>query len=233
MSLENLSNWKANFPNKQNVQPDEHEGALNGAYLSGESAVIVSGPPVLSGSAASLYPIGLVQSAQLQQNKQLNEIFEIGGRTPFFIPARVRVRASLSRVLFDGPSLFYAMYERESNDGGTPTVPSSADFGSGSSHSLNNPTMPYPDSGIIDTQSESQNANPGKFWGNLGSAIFNRPLGLGFVLFDMDGEPYGGVYLEKCYIQSHSFGISANATVLAENVTLSASRVKPLDASGL
>lgn len=149
MALQNLATWKSQFPNKQNVQPDEHLGTLQGAYLSGESAVIVSGPPVLNGNASSLYPIGLVQSAQLQQNKQLNEIFEIGGRTPFFVPARVRIRASLSRVLFDGPSLFYALYEREENAGGLPTVPPAADFGSGSSNSLNNPTMPYPEDGVI------------------------------------------------------------------------------------
>lgn len=227
MALQNLSQWKNNFPAKQNVQPQEHEGADNGAFLSGESAVIVSGPSELDLSrTASLVPVGLVQQAQLSQNKQLNEIFEIGGRTPFYIPARVRVRASLSRVLFDGPSLFYALYQRENED--VNTVPSAADFGSGSSQSLSNPTMPYPEDGTIGTTNGTP--DPGMFWSNLGSGIFNRPLGLGFVLFNMEGEPYGGAYLEKCYIQAHNFGISANATVLAENVSLMAARLKPLSA---
>lgn len=49
----------------------------------------------------------------------------------------------------------------------------------------------------------------------------------------MEGEPYGGAYLEKCYMQGHQFGISANATVLAENISLAATRIKPLSAESL
>lgn len=49
----------------------------------------------------------------------------------------------------------------------------------------------------------------------------------------MKGNPYGGAYLEECYIQSHNFGISANQTVLAENISLSATKLKPLNPNNL
>ncbi len=233
MSLQNLTDWKDNFPKRQNVQPDEHERSLDGAFLSGESAIVVAGPPEIQNTQTrDLIPVGLVQQAQLTQNKQLNQIFEIGGRIPFYVPSRVTVRASLSRILFDGPSLFYALYQRKDND--QNVVPTTHEFSTGNTSIHNNPSTPYPENGeIIRPQNSSvsqQDSTPGLFWSNLGSGIFNRPLGLGFILFDMEGEPYGGAYLEKCYVQSHNFGISANATVLAENVSLVATRLKPIDA---
>lgn len=233
MALNRLSDWKEKFPQRTHVQPDEHNRSLEGSFLSGESAIVVAGPPEIQSSeiSSTLIPVGLVQQAQLSQNKQLNQIFEIGGRVPFYIPSRVTVRASLSRILFDGPSLFYALYQR--NDLDDTTVPPLADFSTGGSSKANNPTSPYPVDGVIQRPPavEQADSNPGLFWSNLGSGIFNRPLGLGFILFDMEGEPYGGAYLEKCFVQSHNFGISANSTVLAENVTLAATRMKPLNAS--
>lgn len=233
-NLQNVASWAKNFPERNHVQPSEHEGSMVGGYLSGESAVVVAGPPVLNSQsdAKNLIPIGLVQQAQVSQNKQLNQVFEIGGRIPFYIPARVIVTASLSRILFDGPSLFYAMY-RANHTGDTldmGSVPDVSSFGSSATKASDLPTMPYPADGQIVDAVEQKESQPGLFWTNLASSIFNKPLGLGFILYDMDGEPYGGVYLEKCYIRTHNFGISANQTVLAENVSLVATRLKPLSA---
>lgn len=237
MALNDLKNWKGNFPDRNHVQPDEHGRSEKGAFLSGESAVVVAGPPTFDdvSSVETLIPIGLVQQAQINQNKQLNQVYEIGGRLPFYIPARVTVNASLSRVIFDGPSLFYALYRANDSNSESTTVPSYSDFFAGESVKAgNSPTMPYPADGNIvqDPAGQAQN-NPGLFWTNLASSIFNKPLGLGFILYDMEGEPYGGVYLESCYVRSHNFGISANQTVLAENVSLAATKLRPLSAASL
>ncbi len=240
MALNNLDQWKNNFPDRNHVQPDEHSRSVDGAFLSGESAVIVAGPPEFTNvsTVSGLIPIGLVQQAQISQNKQLNQVYEVGGRLPFYIPARVTVNASLSRVVFDGPSLFYALYRV--NDSGNQTdattVPEYNDFYSGGApKAANSPTFPYPEDGsIADTSNLAQkDNNPGLFWTNLASTIFNKPLGLGFILYDMEGEPYGGVYLEKCFVRSHNFGISANQTVLAENVSLAATKLRPMSAADM
>ena len=53
-------------------------------------------------------------------------------------------------------------------------------------------------------------------------------MGLGFALYDMQGQPYGGFYIEECYFTQHQFGISAGATVLAENVGFLGTQVRPL-----
>ena len=240
MSVKNVQGWKADWNKRKYVQSGENLGASkDGLFLSGESTLIVSGPPVIENTsdALELIPVGLVQQAQLSQNKEINQVFEIGGRLPFFVPGRVVVRASLARVLFDGPSLFYALYR--SSEGGSPEnvsvrVPTIDQF-SNEPGSLNIPTKPYPAEGSIADAPDAAaaDANPGRFWTNLASSLFNKPIGLGFILFDMAGNPYGGAYLEGCYVQSHTFGVSANQTVLAENVTLTATRLRPLSASTL
>lgn len=168
-----------------------------------------------------------MQQSQVSQSKQVNEIFEVGSRSPFFIPGRTGVRASLSRVLFDGPSLFYALYRGGEGIGGPNFKGKASD----------KPTAPFNDEGYESLQgllNEDQSADTlGRFWSNLSSSVFNKPIGLGIILYDMEGQPYGGSYLEHCFIQTHNFGISANQTVLAESVSLSARRVIPIAASNL
>lgn len=203
----------------------------DGSYLSGESAVLVSGPASLGESnSAELIPIGLTQQAQLTQNKDLNQIFEIGGRVPFFIPGRTQIRAQLSRVLFHGPSLMFALY-RTSNEASKIIVPKAESFSTNSTlapYSL--PTVPYGPGGDDSVMArESVDAKPSHFWINLASSIFNKPLGLGIVLYDMNGQPYGGAYLEECFIQNHNFGISANQTVLSETISITATKLRPLN----
>lgn len=229
-NLRSITEWANDFANRTNVQPDAHQKANKAGFLSGESAVVVSGPASLRSLPAGpmdLIPVGLVQSTQITQNKQLNELFEIGGRDSFFIPGRTQVQASLSRILFDGPSLFYALYQR--SDGDQTTLPDPADFGVPGA--LNKPTAPY-GSGLVDIRQDGK-SDPGLFWSNLGASIFNKPLGFGFVMYNMSGIPYGGLYLEMCYIQGHSIGISSTATVLAENVSIRATRVRPINAASL
>ncbi len=51
---------------------------------------------------------------------------------------------------------------------------------------------------------------------------------MGLALYDMQGDPYGAIYLEDCLIRNHNFGIQANQTVLAENISFTASRIKPV-----
>ena len=62
----------------------------------------------------------------------------------------------------------------------------------------------------------------------IASEFFNKSLGLGCVLYDMQQQAYGGFYLEECYIQSHRFSASAQQTVLMEDVGIRCSALKPI-----
>jgi len=79
-------------------------------FVSAESVILAAGLPGQPADVNTLIPIGLVENANIQQNKALQQLFEIGSRRPFFIPGRHQIQASLSRVMFNGPSLLKALY---------------------------------------------------------------------------------------------------------------------------
>ena len=176
-------------------------------FLSAESTVICAGPPDLGASIQSVRPVGLVQNAQITQNKQIQQLFEIGSRKPFFIPGRTLIQLGMSRVLFDGASLMRALYEHDELPGVTDNY--NAD--------VIPPAEPYGP------------ATSSDFYMNLASEFFNRPLGLAFILHDGQNQKYGGFYLENCYIQTHGMSMAGQQTVLLENVGIRASNLVPLD----
>ena len=223
---------------------DKNVQDLNSTYdfVSSESTLLVSGPaeyttPVKAGEQVgsdihpdTLIPVGLVQNASIAQNKQIQQLNEIGSRQLFTIPGRSYAQASIARILFDGPSLLFAMstyYNAENTqEVNIPNVPK---------NSSGSPTTPYPATPNDvngETVINQETADIGGFWGNLGSSVFNKPLGLGFVFLDTESEFYGGIYLEKCYIVSYNIGISAQQTILLENVQMRATRVRPISLNG-
>lgn len=180
-------------------------------FISAESSVLCAGPSKLEFTNGDyngmLVPIGVVQNAQVTQNKQIQQLFEIGSRKPFFIPGRTLIQVGISRVLFDGPSLMRAVYDYD-----TTTVVSNDDAAD-----VVDPVHPYdPDGG-----------ESGAFYINLASEFFNRPIGLGFIIRDSRDNAYGGFYLEECYIQTHSMTLAGQQTVLLENVGIRASALIP------
>jgi hypothetical protein len=192
----------------------------------------------VSNISTELIPIGLVQNAQVNQGKQIQQLFELGSKRPIQLPGRTSIQASMSRVLFDGPSLFFALYRTK--DGNHDTIPQPSSFGNTTNNEISNPTSPYPDDGQVtnreqdpDTGDIQVHANPGHFWSNLRSEIFNKPLGLGLVMFDMEGDPYGGLYLEQVYVRGHTLSVSSQQTVLMENVNMVATQLRPLTAEAL
>jgi len=177
-------------------------------FLSAESTVICAGPAILrDDKIQDVRPVGLVQNAQITQNKQIQQLFEIGSREPFFIPGRTLIQLGMSRVLFDGASLMRALYE--------VSIDESTDNYSQDDNV--SPTEPYGPT------------RSGAFYMNLASEFFNRPLGLAFILHDGQNKKYGGFYLEKCYIQTHGMSMAGQQTVLLENVGIRASTLIPLD----
>lgn len=193
----------------------------SGDFLSSESVVICAGPSTMPDIIDNIVPIGLVQNATVTQNKQIQQLYEIGSRQPIFIPGRTVVQAALSRILFDGPSLMRAVYKIIQPDASGPTVTSDVDVNS-AEHPENAPGNPYP----------GTSGQSAKFFINLASEFFNKPLGLAFMLNDMEDENYGGFYLENCYIQSHQISVAGQQTILVENVGIRCSRVVPIDRAG-
>lgn len=244
--------WRYQFL-KNNVQPYATYTNSND-FLSSESVVLASGPPRISQTMPlELVPIGLVQNVQVSQQKQIQQLFEIGSRKPFFVPGRTLVSAGMSRILFDGPSLMYAMYLQTAvnnispvqpvgfqdwshlvgkNDADAPTLPDCRIGGAkyDAAGRVSNDFTPANAPLFKDRTRLDGEAVPGYFFINLASTFFNRAHGLGFLIYDMEQDAYGGFYLEDCYIQTHAFNVAAQQTVLVENVSVRASSLVPIPA---
>ena len=201
----------------------------NGDFLSSESVVICSGPPQEPGKDyANVIPIGLTQNIQVNQSKQIQQLFEIGSREPYFVPGRTLVQAGLSRILFDGSSLLKAVYLRsDGSDIGVPQEKAGTPDFEGT-YVANDKDEPGEGFGATSVDAPGIPDSGSDFYINLASGFFNQPLGLAFIMKDKDGENYGGFYLENCYVQTHSISLAGQQTVLIENVGMRCSRVVPI-----
>jgi len=223
-SVKKLEQWVETFTS-EHAQPLD---TIAGDFLSSEAVVLLSGPPKLTDAnpPTNLIPIGLVQNVQVTQAKQIQQLFEIGSKIPFFIPGRTTVQVGMARVLFDGPSLMQALYVYNEGEDNLfiPSVPPDLTDVSypGAPFSPANPN----EIGRVSTGFDT--SNNAEFFINLASEFFNKPLGLGVVLYDMQQQAYGGFYLEECYIQSHRFSASAQQTVLMEDVGIRCTALRPI-----
>jgi len=225
MSITNIftqkySQWKEQWEDSR-VQKLTSD---TGDFVSAESTLIVSGPPTYAGDEQELIPVGLVQNATITQNKQIQQLHEVGSRQMFTVPGRTFASVGIARVLFDGPSLLFALTSYYS--GADVVIPNIA---AGASNT-EKPAVPYPEPSAGKTKvTESTTPDQlGAYWGNLNASVFNRPLGLGFIFMDIDSTFYGGIYLEKCFVQSYNMGISAQQTILLENVQIRTTNIRPI-----
>jgi len=195
--MADISSW--DFKTKH-VQPDQFGSGKN--YISAESIVLCAAKNGTDGTFSDLIPIGVMQNAGFSQQKQINQLYEIGGRLPFFIPGRTLVQLNMTRVVFNGDSLMAVLYSQ--NEDGTSTE-----------------TSPGPE---VNTGEGTK-----KFYLNLASELFNKGIDIALVIQDSEGQPAGGIIFRECIIQSHGMGISSNQTVVAENISLRAKSLEALD----
>lgn len=224
----------------QNVQVE----VKNGEYVSAESALILAGPSRLSylsddgsgtflGSSNSLIPLGILQNMNITQNQQVQRLFEIGSSRAYFVPGRLFAQFSMSRIMFFGPSLMRLLYslapqrlletlgtplniDPDSNQQGIAALPEYEKlFQTGALQNL-------PGYG------GSVGENNRDLYMNLGSELFKVPFGLCIVMKTAQDKPYGAVFMEDCYIESHQFGIDSGNIIMAESVSGQFGRLAPI-----
>lgn len=221
-----LSNWS---PYGEYVQG----GMVDGRFMNAAYTMIAAGPPRLanmggaslagaalaaeSGNAVAdqlAYPIGVVQNFSLSHNMTVSRFFELGSVRSYFIPGRVMGQANLGRIMYHGPSLLrvlYAYYQ----DGQAPTQIETM-LGN-----ISTSTMPNPHDVKIPPGYEN-------IYLNLASDLFTQPIGLLLMLKDNNEDTMAAVYLESCYIPSHSISTDAMGTIIQENVSIQFERAVPI-----
>lgn len=218
-----LSEWE---PYNRYVQG----GLVDGKFLNAAFTLLAAGPPRLAnigGSAATAleggkdfaFPIGVVQNINLAHNRQFSRFWEVGSERSFFISGRTMGQVGLSRIMYHGPSLLrtlYAYYQ----DLLPPTI------------------VPF----VFDNNAPSTVANPHdvkippgyeNIFLNLASDLFSQPIGLLMYLRDSNEDTVGAVYLEACYIPSHTIATDAQGTVIQESVAMQFERAVPVNVSSL
>jgi hypothetical protein len=195
------------------------KGALPGNllnFISSESTLVAAGPATLGGASGgtlqNVVPIGVIQSFNISQNKNIAQLFEIGSKETILLPGRTFIQSSISRLLLDGPSLMKALYYNYSDTDNTDVDP---------------PVSITGYSETVDGVSATTAGN-GNFYINLASSLFSVPFGMALLLHDVNDEVYAGCYLENCSIASHSISFSAGQTVVAENCSIRVSKIKPV-----
>ncbi len=196
-----VTDWTQTFTSKH-VDADVEDGE----FISGESIVVAAlktpdtgvAPDTWSMQPSNYIAIGLLETGQLQQNKQLQQLFEIGSALPYFIPGHTMISMSLNRVMFNGESLLRVIY------------------GNRSAADIN----PHPGAQI-----QLGGDRQVGFYVNLASAFFNTPTTLGFFMCDNSNNFVGGFGLEGCYVQSHVLAFSSRQVVIAENVAMRATKL--------
>lgn len=228
LSTPKVSQWRYK---EQHVQPSIDDF---GSFVRAASVLLAAGPPKLSSRFSAqqqpgvlpsqlddiAHPIGVVENFALAQNKQLQTIFEIGSDRRYFIDGRVINNCSLSRVLIDGPSLMKVLYN----------------------YYLPFPGASAPTNGPIgDVKFGNQTDRvktivelPGQdhMFMNLGSDLFNLPIGI-LVMFKNNCEQLvAASYLEKCKINSHNLNINASSVLVAEAINMQFDKVVPVNLQG-
>lgn len=194
-------------PNNANIQDDGNDDANN---ISGVTA----------------YPIGVIDSSAIQQDRNLQQIFEIGSTRSYLMSARTITQMSINRILYNGPTMLrclYAYYPETKLP--THAAHSLDDY---KANQIQAPMLDNGGSNIENLPIIQDAPGYGDFWMNLASDLFSHPMGLVLFVKDNNKRNVAAMYLEECYIQNHSFQMSANSVVMAESCTIRCDRIHPI-----
>lgn len=198
-------------PGAQPISRAQNQASARKPYF---GAADLSGVPV--------FPIGVIENANIVQQRQLRRVAEIGSKRFHFVSGRTLGSISISRVMFHGPSILRVLY----------AYASPARFTFGNSDTIGQLLGPNADSlfssGIDDSKIVSA---PGyaDFFMNLDSSLFDFPFGIMFYMEDNKRQAYGAFYCQEAHINAHQMNIGASATVIAEGVTIQFDRVIPIN----
>ena len=186
-----------------------------GEHVNAASTLVASGIPELGGEGAvDVYPIGVLESAAVQQSVQLQRLFEIGSNRSYFVPGRVIGSLNLGRTFFSGANLIRSLYA--SFDG---TV-------DGRTYKSKTGTSKF----SIET-GERAPGDGDNFWIDLASDVFQKGFGLAFYFKDAAYKNVGAFYLENCYLQGHSLNISSGSILIMEGCSAQYDRLRPLQST--
>lgn len=192
------------------------QGGKNTNAITPENFLIAAGPPRLSqvgeNFLTKVFPIGMLESVSVSQQKVLQQVREIGSRRSYIISSYSTGNLAISRIMYSQASLLRALYAANDDFEGIDNPPGSGDL------------TPYAGDAATTT---AQNA----LYSNLQSELFDRPIGLLLYILDQRNVPYGAMYCEDAQVQSHNFALAAQGVSISEQCSLIFDRILPVQVS--
>ena len=213
-------NWREDF-----VQLDENLGT-SGDFIAAESTLIACGLPKAT-DAMSVVKLGLTPQIQISQNIPQQRLYEIGSMRCHIINGIPVGGFSISRMIYNGPSLVRAFYGVMFDDDGNPTEAAL----SGLTTRDNNvqSTLSGNWSNITRRPDKTMDGNANQhLWLSLWDTRLRMPFGLAVFMQDIKGIAAGGFYLEGCKVNSHSTGTSAGQMIMMEGINCAFDRMVPI-----
>lgn len=204
------------------VQEDEDQGTA-GQFIASESTLICAGPAKIADSL-SLIKIGLSPAIQISQNIPQQRIYEIGSMRCHILNGIPVGGLTISRMLYNGPSLMRAIYGSLYDENGDLTT-----LGlQGLSNSTTNALALAWKNLTANPDQVMENDNNTQLWLSCWDSRLKLPFGLAMYMQDVAGNAIGGVYFEGCKANSSQFGQSAGQMVMMEGISVAFDRAVPI-----
>ena len=218
------SNWnyRENF-----VQEDEGQGTA-GLFINAESTLICAGPATIA-DQLSVIKIGLSPSIQISQNIPQQRIYEIGSMRCHIVNGIPVGGLTISRMVYNGPSLLRAIYGNLYDASGDITQIGLSSLGAQGMSAGAKATMLAAWSNISKSPDRVMtNDNNTQLWLSLWDQRLKLPFGLAIYMQDVAGNAAGGMYYEGCKVNSSQYGQSAGQMVMMEGISVAFDRAVPI-----
>lgn len=152
-----------------------------------------------------LVAIGMVQSMQVSQQRNVTPVQAIGSGRNYFMAGKSMVNFNMARLYAKGNNLQRALYRGVVSDANVnafnPAEPAASTGGDGNS----------------------------RYALNLDSEMFLIPFGMCLVFRDKSNASLGGFYMESCMIQGYQLSVVSGQNVIMDNVSGLCDRMFPID----
>jgi len=218
-------NWREDF-----VQLDENMGTP-GLFIASESTMIAFGPAKAS-PAFDVIKCGLTPNVAISQQIPQQRLPEIGSQRVHILNGVPVGGGSMSRLVYNGPSLLRLAYGSLFDDKtGAPTPLALSGMLSNGSAAQNFTTKAW--QGLMSNPDKTMEGHQDTdMWISLWDPRFRMGIGLCMYFQDVAGNAVGGVYAEGTKFNTHNLTQSAGQLIMVEGVSFAFDRLVPIKGVG-
>jgi hypothetical protein len=217
-------NWRESF-----VQLDENM-ATPGLFIAAESTLIAFGPAKAT-AAFDVVKVGLTPNISISQQIPQQRLPEIGSVRVHILNGVPIGGGSMSRLVYNGPSLMRYAYGNLYDDEGNPTALALQGMATGSGAAQDFTVNSW--KRLMSKPDKVMQGNKNTpLWLSAWDTRLKMPFGICMYFQDVAGNAVGGVYAEGTKINSHNMSQSAGQIIMVEGISFAFDRLIPVRGIG-